>query len=107
MTVTTTVEPCLAPLSQDESGRWRVAGSRVPLERVVECYKQGMSPEAIVEDFDTVRLADVYKIIGYYLDHKEAVEAYIHFWEARAAELEAMIKATQPLRPGLKEELQA
>jgi uncharacterized protein (DUF433 family) len=102
-----TVEARPVPLTQDQTGRWRVTGTRIPLERIVECYQEGMTPEGIVEDFDTLRLADVYAVISYYLDHKEEVEEYIRLWDARAQEVEQMIKAAQPPRPGFKEELLA
>src|SRR5207245_8932654 len=102
-----TVENRTVPLTQDETGRWRVARTRIPLERIVECHKAGITPEGIIEDYDTLRLADVYSVISFYLDHKEDVEEYIRFWDDRAREVEQMVKAAQPPRPGLKEELLA
>ena len=102
-----TVEARPVPLMQDQTGRWRVTGTRIPLERIVECYQEGMTPEGIVEDYDTLRLADVYAVISYYLDHKGEVEEYMRLWEARAQEVEQMIRAAQPPRPGFKEELLA
>jgi uncharacterized protein (DUF433 family) len=107
MSANLTIEPRPVPLTLDETGRWRVTGTRIPLERVVQHYKAGETPEAIVEAYDVLRLSDVYAVISYYLDHKEEVEAYLRFWEARAQEVEQKIRAAQPPRPGLKEELLA
>ena len=55
MPATLTVEPRTVPLTLQEGGVWRVTGTRIPLERVIECHKAGLTPEAIVED--TGRLA--------------------------------------------------
>jgi uncharacterized protein (DUF433 family) len=105
MGTTLPLEPRAAPLTRLEGGGYRVTGTRISLELVVEHYQAGETPEAIVETFDTLRLADVYAIIAYYLDHKDEVEAYMRESEAKAEETRRMIEATQPWRPGLKEEL--
>lgn len=107
MAATLSVEPRAVPLTLVEGGVWRVTGTRIPLERIVECYKAGLTPEAIVQDFDTLKLSDVYVIIGYYLDHTEEVERYLAELEEKAEEVRKMIEARQPARPGLREELLA
>jgi uncharacterized protein (DUF433 family) len=95
------------PLTLTENGVWRVTGTRIPLERVVECYRAGLTPEDIVDSFDSLKLSDVYALIGYYLDHREAVEQYLRQGEEEADEVRKMIEARQPPRPGLREELLA
>lgn len=107
MTTTLAVEARPVPLTLDATGRWRVTGSRIALERLVECYRAGMDAKEIVAEYDTLRLADVHAVISYYLDHQTEVEQYIRHWQARAQEVEAKIKTAQPMRPGLKEELLA
>jgi uncharacterized protein (DUF433 family) len=107
MAMNLVIEPRPVPLSQDESGVWRVTGTRIPLERIIECYQAGLTPEAIVEAFDSLRLSDVYTVISYYLDHKEEVAAYLRVREEKAEEVRRMIEAGQPPRPGLREELLA
>src|SRR5262245_40012006 len=102
-----TLEPRPVPLTRLENGVYRVTGTRIPLERIVEHYRAGESPEAIVEAFDTLRLADVYAVISYYLDHKEEVDGYLRDMEKKAEEIRRKIEATQPRRPGLREELLA
>jgi uncharacterized protein (DUF433 family) len=94
------------PLVADEHGVWRVAGTRIPLERVIECYQAGLTPEATVEHFDALRRADVYAIISYYLDHKGEVDEYLRAAEEEAAETERLIKANQRPIP-TREELLA
>lgn len=86
------------PLTQIEDGTLRVTGTRIPLERIIECYQEGYTPEHIVEAFDTLRLADVYAVIAFYLDHKEEVEEYIRVQDRKADEIRNRIEASQ--RPG-------
>jgi len=93
------------PLIRLENGVYRVTGTRIPLERVIEAYKDGATPEEMVDSFDTLRLSDVYTLIGYYLDHREEVEQYLREEEELAGEIRRKIEAVQPPRPGLKEEL--
>lgn len=102
-----TLETRPVPLTRLENGVIRVTGTRIPLERVIGCYKEGLTPEAIVESYDTLHLSDVYLVIGYYLDNKEEVEEYLRVQEEEAEKVRRVIEATQPPRPGLKEELLA
>ena len=65
------------PLREDLGGAIRVGPTRVTLETVLALYERGESPEEIVEAFDTLQLADVYSVIGYYLRHQAEVDAYL------------------------------
>jgi uncharacterized protein (DUF433 family) len=42
----------------DEGGVIRVGESRISLDLVVEQYENGMTPEDVVRDYDSLRLAD-------------------------------------------------
>jgi uncharacterized protein (DUF433 family) len=64
-------------LRLDETGRWRVGETRIPIETVIIAFQQGSSPEQIVADFDVLNLAHVYQIVGYYLAHRDEWDAYI------------------------------
>jgi uncharacterized protein (DUF433 family) len=97
--------PRPVPLFRLENGVYRVTNSRIPLERIVEMHKQGATPEQIVESCDVLRLADVYTLIGYYLDNKRIVEDYLREMDELGDEIERKIKAELPLRPGFKQEL--
>lgn len=99
------LEPRAVPLTRLENGVYRVTGTRIPLERIVDCYEEGAIPEEIVRDFDTLKLADVYAVISYYLDHKDAVEKYMREQEEESEAIRRMIEASQPQRPGFREEL--
>ena len=54
-------------LWEEPPGVLRVGKSRVLLELVIHAYQQGETPEAIVEMYDTLDLADVFAVIAYYL----------------------------------------
>jgi len=97
--------PRAVPLTELDNGVLRVTGTRIPLERIVEGYKAGQTPEHIVEAFDTLRLADVYTLIGYYLDHTEEVEQYLRETDEQANELRRQIEARQGPNPVTREVL--
>ncbi len=65
------------PITKDEGGVLHVAGTRVTLDCVVRMFDEGASPEEIAEEYDSIKLDDVYAVITYYLRHQEAVKAYL------------------------------
>jgi predicted Fe-S protein YdhL (DUF1289 family) len=73
----------------------RVTGGRFLLEILWWAHQQGMTPEQIVEQFDTLSLPDVYAAIGYCLRHRAEVEAYLARRDAEAAEVRRMVEARQ------------
>ena len=99
------LEPRPVPLTELDNGVLRVTGTRIPLERIVEHYRAGQTPEQIVEAFDSLRLADVYTLIGFYLENRAAVDEYVREMDELGDEMERKIKAEMPLRPGFKQEL--
>ena len=72
------------PIYSDDDGRMRVSGTRVLLDLLVYAYHQGNTPEHIVQMYPTLSLEKVYLAIGYYLRHREEVDAYIQRMEAEA-----------------------
>jgi uncharacterized protein (DUF433 family) len=102
-----TLEARPVPLDRLPDGTLRVAGTRIGFDLVIDAYKHGLTPAEIVAAYDSLRLADVYALIAYYLDHPEEVEEYLREYEARAAEVRRMIEAAIPPRPGFREELRA
>jgi uncharacterized protein (DUF433 family) len=71
------VEISPIPLRSDEHGVMRIGQTRVRLDTVITAWRQGESPEQIVENFDVLDLADVYAVISYYLQHRAEVEEYM------------------------------
>ena len=70
------------PLSVDrETGRVRVAGSRIAMDAVVYAFLDGLTPNDIVRDYPALSLRNVNAVISYYRLHKGAVDAYLRAWE--------------------------
>jgi uncharacterized protein (DUF433 family) len=105
MTVTLHTDPL--PLRVDETETIRIGSSRVTLDVLLADYHNGLSPEEIVRQLDTLNLADVYGAIAYYHRHKEEVDEYLRKRKAAAEELRQKIEAKDPDRANLKATLLA
>ncbi len=64
-------------LRTDIDGVVRVAGTRVTLDTLIIAFLEGSTPEEIAQQYPTVPLADIYSVLGYYLHHREQVDAYL------------------------------
>jgi uncharacterized protein (DUF433 family) len=104
---TVLIEPVAVPLRQTEHGDLFIGDTRIPLEQVIDAWKEGETPEGIVESYDSLRLADVYAVLAYYLTHREQVDAYVRRQEAAAEAMRQKVEARWPPRPGFREELMA
>jgi len=51
--------------------------TRVTLDTVVAAYREGMTPEGIAEQYPSLRLNELYSVIGYFLSHTAEVDAYL------------------------------
>ena len=63
-----------APL---RNGGLYIAGSRVSLDSVVIHFQEGASPERIVQSFPTLKIAQVYGVIAYYLENESMIKEYL------------------------------
>jgi uncharacterized protein (DUF433 family) len=95
------------PLFDDGQGGLRVTGTRVLLERIVHAFEDGATPEGIVQSYDTLRLADVYAVLTWYLRHKPEVEGYLRKRAEEAEAIRQTIEAKQPDRAELRARLMA
>jgi uncharacterized protein (DUF433 family) len=66
-----------APLEVGSDGVARVSNTRVTLDTVVIAFLEGATAEEIREQYTSLRLSDIYFVIGYYLKHKPEVDAYL------------------------------
>jgi uncharacterized protein (DUF433 family) len=71
------IETKPVPLRADNFGVLRVADTRVSLDSIIAAFNEGATPEEIVQQYDAVSLADVYAVIGYYLDNQDEIDAYL------------------------------
>jgi uncharacterized protein (DUF433 family) len=90
-----------------EDGAIKVADSRILLDVIVEEFENGSSPERIAQDYDTLKLADIFGAITYYLQHKAEVTEYIRQQEQEGEELRRESEARHPDRADLRAKLLA
>jgi uncharacterized protein (DUF433 family) len=62
---------------EKDDGDYRIAGTRVSLDSVVYAFREGQSPESIVQSFPALRLEQVYGAITFYLAHRSEIDAYL------------------------------
>lgn len=103
--MTPTILPDPIPLRADERGTLRVGESRVTLDTLINEYENGADPESIVHAYPSLRLADVYAVIAYYLRHQDTVNDYLRTRQAEAAALRQEIESRQPDNAGLRAKL--
>jgi uncharacterized protein (DUF433 family) len=84
------------PIYTDEHGRMRVSTTRVLLDLIVHAYHQGQTPEHIVQMYPTLTLDQVYLAIGYYLRHRQTVDAYIRRMETDAEQTQQKAETDFP-----------
>jgi uncharacterized protein (DUF433 family) len=92
-------QPALAvpvPLQRREDGTIRVGKTRVSLDRVIAAFQAGATPEEIAQDYVVLKLADIYAVIAYYLQHQAEVDSYLDERRARAAKLRRELEARWP-----------
>jgi len=75
---------------EQRNGGYYVAGTRISLDSVVYSFNDGQSPEAIQQDFPSLRLSQVYGAIAFYLDHKAEIDKCLE-----DAERESKVQASR------------
>ena len=86
-----TSEP--APLEFTTDGVIRIGKTRVTLDTVIAVFKQGTTAEEIVYRYPSLKLADVYATIAFYLNHQQEVEVYLQQKQQQAQEIRKMNEA--------------
>ncbi|MGH9837199.1 MAG: DUF433 domain-containing protein [Blastocatellia bacterium] len=79
-----------------ESGGYRLTGSRVSLDSVAYDWNNGLSPESIVQNFQTLTLEQVYGAVAFYLAHRDEVDAAIQRNREKFDELREQWRLTHP-----------
>jgi uncharacterized protein (DUF433 family) len=89
---------------EERDGGYYVAGTRVSFDSIVQCFTDGLSPEAILEEFETLTLAQVFGAITFYLENQPSIDAY----RVRQNQpFEAARRSSAPLPAGLRGRLDA
>ena len=64
-------------LTQDTDGFVHVTGHRVGLQHLIHYYREGFSPEMLACEYPSLSLAEIHKVIAFYLENRADVEGYI------------------------------
>ena len=72
-------------LTRDDFNEIRLTGHRIGLYTVVRCYREGRRAERIAEEFPSLPLSLVYKVLAFYLDNQAEVDTYVDAYTADLA----------------------
>ena len=81
------------PLHKDTNDIIRVGGTRVTLQTVITAFKDGSTCEEIIYQYPSLKLADVYTVISYYLTNQAEVEVYLENHRKRAENVRKKIES--------------
>ena len=56
---------------------YRVAGTRISLDSLVYLYREGISPEGMVESYPAFTLEQVHGALAYYLANQKEIDEYL------------------------------
>ena len=87
---------------EQRDGNYYVAGERVSLDSIVHAFRRGESPETICQNFELLRLEEVYGAIAYYLANQADIDAYLIRQNEKWAEGK---RSSEPLAASLRERL--
>jgi uncharacterized protein (DUF433 family) len=87
---------------EERDGNYYVAATRISLDSIVQAFRRGESPEIICQNFDLLRLEEVYGAIAYYLANQAHVDAYLVRQGEKWAEGK---REAEPLSANLRERL--
>ena len=89
---------------EDRDGGLFVTGSRVSLASIIFEFREGASPENIVQNFPTLSLPQVYGAIAFFLNQPEQTEAYLRSLKSAWEDLE---RSAEPPSPDLQQRIDA
>jgi uncharacterized protein (DUF433 family) len=92
-----------SPIRLEAGGVIRVGNSRISCDLVIEQYENGMTPEDLVRAYDTLKLADAYGAIAYYLNHRQEIQEYLKRRSDEAAAMRSTIEAGRRRTPSREE----
>ena len=87
---------------EQRDGNYYIAGTRISLDSIVHAFRRGESPEAISQNFELLRLEEVYGAIAYYLANQADMDAYLIRQNEKWAEGK---RNAEPLPADLRERL--
>ncbi len=73
-------------LNTDDFGGIRLTGTRIGLSQLMWYYHEGYSVESLQQQFPTLGFAQIHKVLGFYWDNKDEVDAYLSQAEQKMKE---------------------
>ena len=83
----------------------RLAGHRIGLTQVIEFYQRGYSAEMIREQFPSLSLALIYKVLAFYLEGQEWIDRLVNAERARVARQRAEAVRQAPALEQMRQRL--
>ena len=87
---------------EQRDDNYYVAGTRISLDSIVHAFRRGESPETICQNFELLRLEEVYGAITYYLANQADVDTYLM---RQAENWTEGKRSAEPLPASLRERL--
>jgi uncharacterized protein (DUF433 family) len=87
---------------EQRDGNYYVASTRISLDSIVHAFRRGESPETICQNFELLRLEEVYGAIAHYLASQADIDAYLIRQSEKWAEGK---RDAEPLPASLRERL--
>lgn len=81
-----------------------IEGTRISLDSVVYAFRNGLTPESIVQSFPLLTLEQVYGAIAFYLANRSEIDVYL---AAEESAFDAMPQPLQTADPTLYNKLMA
>ena len=75
------------PLEKNADNVLLIGGTRVTLDTLVGAFHAGATAEEIALRYPSLKLADVYSCVSYYLQNQAEVEDYLQQRQQQAAEI--------------------
>ena len=88
-----------------DDGRAVIGGTRIKVENIVACDRDGMDAKAIKEEsYPSLTMGQIYSALAYYCDNKALVDALIEDGDRYVEKMRAKL---DPYQPGRRERLLA
>lgn len=87
---------------ETRDGSYYLAGTRVSFDSIVYAFRRGESPETICQNFELLRLEEVYGAIACYLANQAEIDAYLMRQNEKWAE---GARQSEPLTADLRQKL--
>ena len=87
------VVPQSPPIETNNDGVMLVGRTRVTLDTLVAAFDRGATAEEIVHRYPSLKLADVYGAIAFYLNNEQEIKAYLEERQQQAQEVRQINEA--------------